>query len=134
MMKHARRNIDLTGKVRGESITMEKAARQGFCLGEANRFLDQRCIQVDASEFDAFFGKGCVCGEPTSRVADTAADIHDADRSGKAVRTQHGNDYTQDFVEPAAMVKLLGKALHFPMDRKHGAVYSNRVEDAVDRW
>ena len=131
MVNYARGNVNLPGEIGGKRIAVGKRARQGFGASEAVGFIHESGIEIDSGERDIFGGKGSMRGEPANGIADAAAYIHDADWAREAARAHGVNGGAQDPQDAIAMIKLLGKALHFPVDRKHETVNGFGVEKTI---
>src|SRR5262249_37198991 len=134
MVKHAGREVNVAG-VRGrKNVAVDEAAGKILGFREASRLTDERGVQIHADEFDALLSKRRAGGQPSHRVADSAADIDASETFGvrRPAASPNGSDnWLQEFPDPATVVELLGEPLHFGVHDDEKAVDHRWIEDAV---
>jgi len=72
-------------------------------------------------------------GEPAKRVAYAATDVHHANRAGETTTSNSAYDGRHGRINTGAVVELLPKTLHFPMNGDQEAVDFERIENALAR-
>ena len=131
VMHHAGGEIDLPGVFRGKRIAMHELARQIFRACQSSGFLDERGVQIHASQFHALLRQWRVSREPANVVADAATDVDHTQWSGDALAADRRNHRAQQFVYPRAVIELFGEPLHFPVHGHEQAVDGLRVQRPV---
>lgn len=131
MMNDSGGQKDVSGVLFGKSIAVNELAQQVFGGCQAAGLANKSGIEIHADQFDVVLREGNVRGEPACRIARAAADVRDA-QSVLPPSLPNGSDHTAEkFPDAASMIKLLGKALHFPVDRQEQRVNGTRIKNAV---
>jgi hypothetical protein len=123
--------IDLSGMIGRKCVAMDKTAGEILGGRKTIGFLDESGIEIDACQFYTLRRQRGMRGEPADVIADTAADIDDPKRTGESTGAESSDDGAKDFADPRAVVELLRKALHFPMDGDKEAIDFTRIEKTV---
>jgi len=131
MVDDARGNINLARMIGTEGVAMDESAREVLGGRETICFVDETGIEIDACEFDSLGRQRSVGGEPADVVTDAAADIHDAKRPGESAGTNCGDGRAENFSDAWAVVELLGKPLHFPVNGDEQAIDFAGIEESV---
>src|SRR5215472_263690 len=110
---------------------MNESAGQVLGGGEAARFGDESRIDIHVDQFNVVFREGNVRGEPACGIACPAADVGDSQSLTNAALPDRSDHAAKKFPEAASVIKLFGKALHFPMYGQEQCVNRALVKNAV---